>query len=161
MNYVIENATIGWLIVGATAVVIAVAMIRSFQTRDVFRLGFEVSGSFWLSLTLGFALETPKGFKAFDLRAPVWKIMSLGRKSSKIEDYNNLRESTFHDLHHSVRMIRLPDRPQIPDHGNTMRLAACLSALFVGLIGGTFFSPIMKANRQKTERSTEAFEQLT
>ncbi len=40
LNYASENVGIGWLTVVATALVIAVAMIRSFTTRDPFGLGF-------------------------------------------------------------------------------------------------------------------------
>ena len=148
LTYVTENATIGWLIVLSTAIAIAVTMIRAFRTNDVFRLGFAVVGGVWLSSLLGFAVETPTSFKAYNLRTPVWKIMSFGRTSSKIDDYRNLRESTYHDLEESIGMIRLPNSREIPNYHNTMRLVACWSALIAGLIGGTCFSLVMKSNSQ-------------
>ena len=156
LNYVSENVAIGWFIVIATAIVIAVTMIRSFQTRDVFGLGFAVFGSVWLSATLGFTLETPTSFKVYNPRPTIWRIMSLGRTPRKIEDYNNVRESTIHDLYHSMGMIRLPDYRGIPSYNNTFRLLACWSALIAGMIGGMFFSVVMKPNRRTTVRSDTA-----
>ena len=148
LNYAIANATIGWLIVGATAILIAVTMIRSFQTLDTFRLGFSVVAGLCLSLTLGFAVETSTSLKLYNLRSPVWKLMSFGRESRKIDDYTMLKKSTFHDLYHTTGMVRLPADPGIPNYENTMRLATCWLALVAGLIGGALFSIIMKPNRQ-------------
>lgn len=144
LTYAFENVTIGWFIVIATAIWIAVVAIQSFQTRTAFRLGFAVFGNLWLASVLGFALETPNGFNAYDIRTPVWETMSFGRKSPTIEDYTTLRKSTMHDWYRSMTYARLPNDREVPNRGTTLRLAACLSALFAGLLGGLCFSVIFK-----------------
>lgn len=158
LNYASENVGIGWLTVVATALVIAVATIRSFTTRDAFGLGFSVCGCLWLATALGFAIETPTSFKPYDLRPGIWRVMSFGRVPSKLVDYNNLRESTYHDLYGSIGMIRQPDVRDIPSRRNALTLVACWSALIVGLIGGVLFSSAMKSKDQITKHSTIARE---
>ncbi len=156
LAFVSANAAIGWLIVIATAILIAVTIIRSFQTRNTFGLGFSVFAGFWLSLSLGLAFETSTGYNGYDLRTPIWKIMKLGRTSPKIESYVNLKRSRFHDLYHSIEMIRHPDDQGVPNFENSIRLVACWSALIVGVVGGNVFRLVMRPSRQITKRSTEA-----
>ena len=43
--YVSANLWVGWLVVFATALWMALAIIRAFQTRDHFTLGFAVTVS--------------------------------------------------------------------------------------------------------------------
>ena len=147
LTYTFESMTIGWLIVIATAIWIAVAAIRSFQARSPFRLGFAVFGNLWLASVLGFALETPNGFNAYDLRTPVREAMSFGRKFLPIENYSTMRESTSHDWYLSIAVGRHPNELEIPNGSNTLQLAACWSALVVGLLGGLCFSVIIKPDR--------------
>ncbi len=156
LNYAYENVGIGWLTVISTAIVMAVATIRSFTTRDAFGLGFSVCGCLWLATTLGFAIETPTSSKPYDLRHGIWRVMSIGRTPSKLNDYSNLRESTHHDLYGSIKMIRRPDVRDVPNHRNALTMVACWSALIVGLIGGVIFSRIMKSKDQITKHSTTA-----
>ncbi len=150
LNYVSENTTLGWLFVIATASLMNAALLRSWQTRSNFKLGFAVFGSVWLSATLGFALETPVNAPVIDLRTPVWNALSLGRGSAPpIEDYTTLRKSTMHDLFQSIGRVRRPNFREIPDIGNTLRLAACWSAILVGLIGGTCFQWIIRPTQDQ------------
>lgn len=152
LNYASENVGIGWLIVAATAMVIAVATFRSFITRDAFGLGFSVCGGFWLAIVLGFAIETPTSFKPYDLRPGIYRVMSFGRTRPKIVDYTNLRESTYHDLHDSIGMVRRPDVRDVPNRRNSLTLVACWSALIAGLIGGFVFSSVMKSKERITSK---------
>ena len=146
LNYVFENVAIGWITVLATSMLIAVAMIRSFHTREVFGLGFSVFGFVWLTALLGFSIETPIGFKAYDLRSTVWKTMRLGREYTPIEDYSISERSTLHDLYHSGGMMRGPNK-QPPDYFNAIKLAACWSALMVGLVGGCLLVLIIRPHK--------------
>ncbi len=108
-----------------------VSLISSFRTEAVFRLGFAVLGSLWLSSTLGFALETPVDGPAYDLESGLERVESWARITPPIEDYSTLRKSTMHDLFHSIGRVRKPNFQEIPDMGNTMRLAACWSAILI------------------------------
>jgi hypothetical protein len=114
----------------------------------VFGLGFSVFGFVWLTSLLGFSIETPIGFKAYDLRAIVWKTMRLGRDVSPIEDYSKSRRSTSHDLFHSVGMMRSPDK-RPPNFHNAITLAACWSALIVGLAGGGLLALIIRPHKAR------------
>jgi hypothetical protein len=148
LNYVFENVAIGWITVLATSMLMAVVMIRAFHTREVFGLGFSVFGFVWLTALLGFSIETPIGFKAYDLRSTVWKTMRLGRNVSPIEDYSKSRRSTLHYFYHSGGMMRTPDKCP-PDFYNAIKLAACWSALIVGLAGGCLFALIIRPHKAR------------
>lgn len=151
LNYVSENATFGWFFVIATAALMSVSLIGAFQKRSRFKLGFAILGSLWLASTLGFALETPVDAPLYDLRTPVWNALSFGRgPMPPIEDYRTLRMSNMHDLFASIGRARLPHFREIPDIGNTMRLAACWSAILVGLVGGIGFFLIEQVSSQSS-----------
>jgi hypothetical protein len=124
----------------------AVVMIRAFHTREVFGLGFSVFGFVWLTSLLGFSIETPIGFKAYDLRETVWQTMRLGREYTPIDDYPISERS--HDLYHSGGMIRTPNK-QPPDFYNAIKLATCWSALIVGLAGGCLFALIIRPHKAR------------
>lgn len=154
LNYISENATLGWLFVIATTALLAGSLISSFRTRNSFKLGFAVLGSLWLSTTLGFALETPVGAKTYDIRTPIWNALSFGRGSPpEIEDYTTRRESHQYSWYESMGRVRLPNFLEIPEIGNTLRLAACWSALGVGVLGGVCFTALTRV--RKSNRSTE------
>lgn len=154
LNYATENVTLGWLFVIATSALLVGSLISSFRTRNSFKCGFAALGCLWLSTILGFALETPVGAKTYDLRTPIWNALSFGRGSPpKIESYTTLRESFQYSWYESMERVRLPNFLEIPDIGNTLRLAACWSALGVGVLGGVCFNALARV--RKPDRSTE------
>ena len=154
LNFVTENVTVGWLFVIATAALLVRSLINSFSTRSSFKLGFAVLGSLWLSTTLEFALETPVGAKTYDVRTPIWSALCFGRGSPpEIESYTTLRESHQYSWYESMGRVRLPNFLEIPEIGNTLRLAACWSALGVGALGAYASWPLLGRSRQTDLRN--------
>ena len=118
--YTSRNPTIGWGIVIATSVLLAAITTRAYHRRDTFGLGFSTVACLWLSVCLGFVIETPRYTKKpFNPRTPVLKVMRLGRPSRevKLEDYSTFKRVVIHDLYASQEQFRIPDELVYPTIG--------------------------------------------
>ena len=127
------NMWVGWLVVWATAVWMAIAIVRASKSNDGFSLGFAIVGCFWLTIWLGFAVETSVEFDDIPIRTAIYDFANFGRSSNEAdESAKTIRYSQAHDLYMSGEM----NSRHVPNWHNTMRLVVCLSALIAGCIGG-------------------------
>ena len=138
--YVGTNAAVGWVVVIATALLIAYSMFRSFMTRSMFGLGFAVVSSIFLSVCLGCAFETSTKFSGWDVRGHITNTIGLGREYPEIGDnWATAKRTKYHDMYSSVTCVQ-PTKPVIPSHWNSIRLGICLASLLAGLLGGATFA---------------------
>ena len=142
--YVTQNSAAGWIIVIATAILIARSMIHAFNNEDRFALGFSVFAMSWLLICFGYSVDTSRTFTGLKFQKPIFHAMRLGRTSPEIESYVNLKRFTIHHFFNSDNAVRHPEDSVMPSYGNAMRCFACLSALVVGLIGGAIFRFVKK-----------------
>lgn len=70
----------------------------------------------------------------------------MGRTSPEIESYVTVERYTIHHFFRSDNAMRHPDDAVMPSYENAMRFFACVSSLFVGLIGGLMFRFAVKPN---------------
>ena len=117
----------------------AISMVRAFQTRDHFALGFSVTGCIWLITWLGFAIDTPQS--STNLNVP-WKMAAIINYQRDLSELRVLRESGVHShlqtLYNTQPMTE-GDAAFAAVAVNGMRLGICLSALVVGMAGGAIF----------------------
>ncbi|MEQ1904125.1 MAG: hypothetical protein ABL888_08085 [Pirellulaceae bacterium] len=138
--YLVPSLWVGWMVVIATAIWMSIAMVAAFQSRDRFKLGFAVTGSVWLIIWFGFAVETSRPIAVFDIREFISKIMTGGKSVPEIDP--TLPTTTYarlHDLYTSVDIAGVGSKRHIPLWFNSIRLFVCLSALVVGCLGGIIF----------------------
>ena len=136
--YLHSSLWIGWLVVIATAIWMAIAIVRATQTHNSFTLGFAVAGCVWLILWLGFAIETPTTFDSKELRMAIYRFVSLGRKPPEYDP--SIRITTYaqlHDLYTSAPMGNQSKAIFVPHYYNAIRLVVCLSALTFATACGT------------------------
>lgn len=140
--YVSPNLWVGWLVVIATAIWMSLAIIRAFESRDHFMLGFAVTGSSWLIIWLGFAIQTPTSFDGNSIRSNIYRFVNLGRTHAD-SDFDPALPITeyaqLHDLYTSGAMATQSSTPPVPAWHNAIRLLVCLSALAAAGVGGTLF----------------------
>ena len=134
MVYVSDNLCVGWLVVFATALLMSFAMIRAFQTRDHFTLGFAATGCVWLITWLGFAIETPTPAPDWKVRPKIASVMNFGREWQERDSSIPKTYAHYHDLYISGLMET--QQPVVPKFQNSIRLFICLTSLVVGLLGG-------------------------
>ena len=138
--YISVNLWVGWAVVCATAVWMAYATIRAFQTRNHFTLGFAVAGCAWLIVWLGFAIETKTDVSGWNVRSKITNIMRLGRETPEHDVLAGLQSFThMHHLYRSELLGILPDQRLAPEYHNSVRLFVCLTSLIFGLLGGIVF----------------------
>ena len=131
--YATTNMWAGWLVVWATAVWMAIAIVHASKSNSGFSLGFAVAGCFWLIIWLGFAVETSVKFDDIPIRTAIYDFANFERNTEKDDDSaNTASNGKAHDLYMSLEM----NTRHVPNWHNTMRLVVCLSALGVGCIGG-------------------------
>jgi|GEM_PF-4415572 len=149
--YVTDNVLVGSAIVFATAIWMCAAMIRAFQLRNRFILGFSVIGSFWLIGCLGFSVETSSPMTLLEnARSSTLNVLSGGRKPVEIESYTGLNRSHYHDIHQSSTMVRVPDQNFVPGRRNAILFMVCISSLAVGCVGGTMFQVFCTKREEQT-----------
>ena len=135
--YATSNMWAGWLVVWATAVWMAIAIVRAANSNDRFSLGFAVAGCFWLTIWLGFAVETSVKFDDIPFRDAIYNFADLSRSTNEFdESAKTISYAKSHDLYMSGELTVRGNSPYVPNWHNTMRLVVCLSSLVVGFIGG-------------------------
>jgi type III secretory pathway component EscS len=146
--YLHSSFWIGWLIVIATAIWMAMAIVHATQTQNSFTLGFAVAGCPWLIIWLGFVIETdtPPGLRPWpgggaggvnSLRMGIYRIASFGR-TGPAKLAIEAPEIQRHDLYAS-EMMDIRDANFLPNLYNAMRLVVCLSALAVASVCGVLY----------------------
>ena len=141
--YATSSMWAGWLVVWATAAWMAIAIVRASKSNGGFSLGFAVAGCFWLTIWLGFAVETSVKFDDIPIRTAIYDFANFAPNTDEsdvepsADELNQISANTAsngkaHDLYMSLEM----NTRHVPNWHNTMRLVVCLSALVVGCIGG-------------------------
>jgi len=135
---VIQNSAVGWIIVIATAILIAMSMIHAFNNRDLFALGFSVFSMLWVFICFGFSFDSPRNFAGLNFQQPIFRTMRMGRPYPKLESFGDPTNQryTIHNFFRSDNALRNPNDNSTPSYDNAMRCFACLSALVVGWVGG-------------------------
>ena len=146
--YVIQNSAVGWVIVVATALLIAISMVYAFNNRDLFALGFSVFSMAWILICFGYSFDTPRNFVGWKFQQPIYRAMRMGRASPEIESFGDPANEryTIHHLFRSDNGLRGPGDTSTPSYDNAMRCFVCLSSLLAGLIGGVTFRTVMKSS---------------
>ena len=142
--YVTQNSVAGWIIVIATAILIATSMIHAFNKRDPFALGFSIFAMAWLLICFGYSFDTSRTFKGWQFQQPIFRAMRLGKTSPEIESYVYVERYTIHHFFRSDNGMRHLEDTVMPSYGNALRCFLCVTSLLVGLIGGTIFRFFMK-----------------
>ncbi|MDB4766137.1 hypothetical protein OAG71_00470 [bacterium] len=132
-----SNMWAGWLVVWATALWMAIAIVRASKSNGGFSLGFAVAGCFWLTIWLGFAVETSVKFDDIPIRTAIYDVVNFGRNTNEYDESAEPKSyAKAHDLYMSLDMTVQGNSPHVPNWHNAMRLVVCLSALVVGCMGG-------------------------
>jgi len=145
--YVIQNSAVGWVIVVATALLIAISMVYAFNNRDLFALGFSVFSMAWMLICFGYSFDSPRNFAGWKFQQPIFWTMRMGRPSPKLESFGDPANQryTIHNFFRSDNAILNPNDNSPPSYDNAMRCFVCLSSLLAGLIGGCAFRTVMKS----------------
>ena len=138
--YVSANLWLGTLVVLATIVWLVATTARAFNHHDYFSFGFSVCGWAWLVFWLGFYAETQG-------KTANWKMPILIFRATCFFQVPPITDpqvpsqvyATMHSLHVSGQMGTQSPSPYTPSFGNAIRMAVCVTALFMGLIGGVVF----------------------
>ena len=144
--YLTQNSVVGWIVVIATAILIATAMIHAFSSADPFSLGFSVFCMAWLLICFGYSFDSARNFKGLEFQGPVFRFMRLGRTSPEIESLVTAKRFAIHNFYRSDDAIRHPEDSVTPSYGNAMRCFICVSGFLVGLVGGVVFKWFMPPN---------------
>jgi hypothetical protein len=134
--YVSANLWLGTLVVLATIVWFVASTAHAFNHHDYFSLGFSVCGWAWL----GFYAETPGKSANWELPGLIFRAASFFQEppigDTKVPSHVY---ATMHSLQSSGMMGSRSPTPYTPSFHNAIRVAVCVTALFVGLIGGVVF----------------------
>ena len=148
--YVTPNLWAGWLVVIATAALIANSILHAFRNQNQMALGFAIVSSMTLITCLGFAIETRGATstkKGNDLRVSIYELMRFApAPEPKPKNYNpNLNEiRVMHHIYYSVALGGKFSAETI----NLSRLAICIVSLLIGSFGGLTFK-LLNIPRQK------------
>jgi len=139
LTYLSPSLWAGWLIVIATSIWMAISIVRAFQTRDHFTLGFSVTACVWLITWLGFGIDAPQPTTNINWPWKMAKVINYERDLSVLPRLNERGvHSHLHTLY-STQPMTEGDARHVAIVFNAIRLGICLSALAVGVVGGAVF----------------------
>jgi hypothetical protein len=135
--YLSANLWLGTLVVLATIIWLVATTAHAFKQHDYFSFGFSVFGWACLVFWLGFYAETAGRSGDWELPHAIFRAMCFFRErpiwdpSAPVKIYG-----TIYSIYQSGQMSVSSPIPFAPSFLNAIRLAVCVTALFVGVIGG-------------------------
>ncbi|WP_442511341.1 hypothetical protein SH528x_003015 [Novipirellula sp. SH528] len=167
-TYIYSNLWFGTLVVVATIFWLGSTTLYAFSEQSRFSLGFSLAGWAWLVFWLGFYAETPAKYPSWPVPQWIYKaatpfqwqqpvVYGYGRYEEYQASWNHTPYGHMHSLHVS-RQLNAPSHLQshIPSWYNAIRLAVCLSALIVGIIGGATYSRLPRTHQMRGREVIEA-----
>lgn len=165
--YVYPSMWIGTMVVAATIVWLALASVDAFRSRSSFSLVFSLCAWTWLVFWLGFHGDNSKTV------SPDWLLpeivhramtpfhdLPVVNRSLWRDEQGNLvhpeRYGTAYNIYFGHKLMKWPGEPlNPPAFRNTIRLAACISALLFGFLGG-WLNHWITANKPTRSRRGKA-----
>lgn len=141
LTYRFANLWMGTIVVGATALLLAVSTISAFRTRSIFLLSFSIIAWSWIVFWLGFFAQTDVDSTPWMFFHDIhWNVMCC-LQDAPATDYTkpSTKYGYIQSMYMSGPMAVRGDSGDIPipNYLNSIRLAVCLSGLGLGTLVGT------------------------